>query len=281
MTDENVRPTTDPTREAEPEPAPVNETDAATAEAVSADDARVDENVELVEAEPEVHAPTGATVERVSEPADGADSDAGDAPVAVEETAEAKVVEPPVEHDAAETVVADADVVAETEAPPAGTGAETVSEPGVDAQIGDQRSDTFVWHPDHAGKTADEVRAGLAQEIASDQRQHRLALDGAEESEQDALASVVSLERKWGPYDFDWAEQDPEYLAARITEFEQERERRRQMLSWEEYRTGAGDHGVAHEAGERPAELSTGTKALSLLLVVLLIVIILLAVWAL
>jgi hypothetical protein len=121
------------------------------------------------------------------------------------------------------------------------------------------------------------------QSPAADQRQHRLAMEGAEESEQDALASVVSLERKWGVYDFDWAEQDASELARRILAFEQERERRNELITWAEYRTGGGSgDAVAADAGERPApELSSGAKALSLLLVVLLIALILIAVWAL
>ncbi len=127
----------------------------------------------------------------------------------------------------------------------------------------------------------DAVRAALAQDIAADQRQHRLAMEGAEESEQEALASVVGLERKWGKFDFDWAEQEPESLADRIFDFERERERRQQLISWSEYRDADVELDEAQSAGERPAELSTSAKGLSLLLVVLLIVVILLAVWAL
>jgi hypothetical protein len=143
-------------------------------------------------------------------------------------------------------------------------------------------AETFTWHPDHAGKTAEQVRSELTREIAADQRQHSLAMEGAEESEQDVLASVVSLERKWGVYDFDWADQDAGELADRIVAFELERERRQQMLTWADYRAEGYAHGDAREGGERTApELGTGAKALSLLLVVLLIVLILLAVWAL
>lgn len=124
------------------------------------------------------------------------------------------------------------------------------------------------------------MRADLAQQIASDQRQHQLAMDGADEAEHDALASVVSLERKWGVYDFDWADQDPEALAARIVAFEHEREHRHEMISWADYRAEGYGQETPADAADRPApELSTGIKALSLLLVVLLIVVILLAVW--
>lgn len=286
MTDDKVRPASDQSREAETEPAVAGENGVPDTAAAEPD---APEAVESVEGETAVTAPAGATVERVDEPVERA------APETVDETPEAGPVErerpeavgEAVEADPAESAVPEA-VGESTESEPEkagpapiGPAGETVSEPGVDVPVGDQRSDTFIWHPDHGGKTADEVRQGLAQEIANDQRQHRLAMDGAEESEQDALASVVSLERKWGPYDFDWAEQDPEMLAARITEFELERERRHEMVSWSDYRDEAVDQHQGHEAGERPAELSTGIKAMSLLLVVLLIVIILLAVWAL
>ncbi len=167
------------------------------------------------------------------------------------------------------------------EAAEAEAGDSTVATPDAGAAPGDQRSDTFTWHPEHRGKTFDEVRSALAQDIAADQRQHRLAMDGAEESEQEALASVVGLERKWGKYDFDWAEQEPDALADRIVTFEQERERRQEMISWGDYRDGDVELDEAQVTAERPAELSTSAKGLSLLLVVLLIVVILLAVWAL
>lgn len=153
--------------------------------------------------------------------------------------------------------------------------------PADDTAVRGARDEVFVWHPDHKGKSFDEVRAALAQDIAADQRQHRLAMDGAEESEHEALASVVSLERKWGTYDFDWAEQEPDDLAGRIVAFERERERRQELISWADYRNADADVDDAEVAGERPAELSTSAKGLSLLLVVLLIVVILLAVWAL
>lgn len=148
-------------------------------------------------------------------------------------------------------------------------------------QASEKASGRFVWHPEYAGQTVDQVKVDLTQQIASDQRQHALAMDGAEASEHDALASVVDLERRWGVYDFGWAEQDAEGLATRIVAFEQERERRREMISWSDYRAEPG-HGGLTDAGEvPPAELSTGIKAISLLVVVLLIAIILLAVWAL
>lgn len=147
----------------------------------------------------------------------------------------------------------------------------------------DQRNDpdVFSWHPEYSGQHARQVTEDLARQIASDQRQHALAMDGAEEAEHDALVSVVELERKWGVYDFDWADQDADALATRIVAFELERERRQEMISWAVYRADA-PVAPLNDAGEPAAsELSTGIKAVSLLVVVLLIVIILLAVWAL
>ncbi len=139
----------------------------------------------------------------------------------------------------------------------------------------------FEWHPEYGGRTVEDVHGELEREIGADQRQYRIAMEGAEEAEQDALASVVTLERRWGRYDFGWAEVDASDLASRIVAFEQERERRREMISWSEYRNIHGAGGVTDSGELPPAELSTSMKAISLGLVVLLIVLILLAVWAL
>lgn len=150
-----------------------------------------------------------------------------------------------------------------------------------ESQVDKSGAEEFAWHPEYAGQNVSQVREDLARQIAGDQRQHALAMEGAEEAEHDALVSVVELERRWGVYDFDWAEQEADELATRIVAFELERERRQEMISWAEYRAerAAGDVG---DSGDPPAsELSTGIKAVALLVVVLLIVVILLAVWAL
>lgn len=94
----------------------------------------------------------------------------------------------------------------------------------------------FVWHPAYKGKSFAAVRSSLATEIASDQRAYALTLDGAEEHEGDSLTSIIALERKWGPYDLNWAETDPESLADRIIAFERERERRRELIPYAVYR---------------------------------------------
>lgn len=136
----------------------------------------------------------------------------------------------------------------------------------------------FTWHPEYAGKTVYEVRQELASQIDADQRQHRLAMEGAEEAEHDALASVMDLERRWGKYDFDWAEQDAGALAARITAFEQERERRHEMISWTNYRASVEAPDEHLSEITTSSELSTRMKGISLAVLVVIIVVILLAV---
>jgi hypothetical protein len=101
----------------------------------------------------------------------------------------------------------------------------------------------FEWHPEYAGRTLEKVTRDLESEIARDQRSYEIALMGAEESEHDALASVVDVERRWSPFHFGWNETDPAELAQRIAAFEWEREQRREMISWQEYRSGNGNAG--------------------------------------
>jgi hypothetical protein len=114
---------------------------------------------------------------------------------------------------------------------------------------------TFAWHPDYAGKRASEVRAAIEADLRSDQRAYALALSGAEEHESDALQSTIALDRKWGPYDLDWAETDPAALAERIVAFERERERRRELIpyaAWRDASTAPGKPLVA-AASREPA----------------------------
>ena len=136
---------------------------------------------------------------------------------------------------------------------------------------------TFVWHPEYTGKSVAAVQAALASEIASDQRAYALTLDGAEEHEGDSLTSIIALERKWGPYDLNWAETDADQLAARIVAFEQERERQQELIPYAAYRNQLHDHGrlvdqaretdpVAAQRLESP--LARGIVVLVLLLIV-------------
>ena len=99
---------------------------------------------------------------------------------------------------------------------------------------GDER---FVWHPTYQGRTLHQVRDELRTELSRDQRAYNLAMEGAEEHEQQVLASVIEVEKKWSPYDFGWAEADPAELAERIAAFEWEREQRRELFPFDEVRT--------------------------------------------
>lgn len=90
--------------------------------------------------------------------------------------------------------------------------------------------DRFSWHPRWSGQTPDEVRLALIDEIAADQRAYALALSGAELHENNALASVVAFDRKWGGLAMDWADLDAAELAGAMLAVEQERERRREMI---------------------------------------------------
>jgi hypothetical protein len=94
----------------------------------------------------------------------------------------------------------------------------------------------FTWHPQYAGRTVFDVRQELVNEISADQRALALALDAAEAREDDALESVLRLERKWSPYDLNWAESDPGKLADRILAWEWERERRHELFPYSEMR---------------------------------------------
>lgn len=94
----------------------------------------------------------------------------------------------------------------------------------------------FTWHPEYQGRTRDSVVRDLAAAIAQDQRQYELALSGAEQEEHQALASIMELEKRWSQFTFDWADSDPNTLAEQVTDFELERDRRREMISYATYR---------------------------------------------
>jgi hypothetical protein len=94
-----------------------------------------------------------------------------------------------------------------------------------------QQIDRFAWHPAWSGRSPEAVRVALIEEIASDQRAYELALSGADIHENNALASVVALDRKWGGLAMDWAAADPALLADAMLRVELERERRRDLIS--------------------------------------------------
>jgi hypothetical protein len=128
----------------------------------------------------------------------------------------------------------------------------------------------FIWHPTYRGQSVAEVRDALATEIASDQRAYALTLEGAEEHEGDSLQSVISLERKWGPYDLNWAEVDPGPLADRIVNFELERERLQEMIPYSDYRntyTASDDYRDPVSAQRLESPTARGIVVLIVLLI--------------
>jgi len=119
--------------------------------------------------------------------------------------------------------------------------------------------DGFVWHPTYTGQSFARVHGDLVENIGRDQRAYQLAMDGAEGSEHDALATVVELQRRWCTYEFDWAETDPRALADRILTFEQERERRQELLSFDDYRASGA------LVASAPVETAEPTRSLPIL----------------
>lgn len=115
--------------------------------------------------------------------------------------------------------------------------------------IGDER---FAWHPTYQGRTLRQVRDELRTELSRDQRAYNLAMEGAEEHEQQVLASVIEIEKKWSAYDFGWAEADPAELAERIAAFEWEREQRRELFPFDEIRTARAAELAPPAAPARP-----------------------------
>jgi len=97
----------------------------------------------------------------------------------------------------------------------------------------------FIWHPEYAGRLLLDVREELVREISADQRAYALAMEAAESREDDALASVLRLEKRWSPYDLNWAEADPGQLADRILEWEWQREQRHELFPFSEMRESA------------------------------------------
>jgi hypothetical protein len=102
----------------------------------------------------------------------------------------------------------------------------------------------FTWHPQYAGRLLLDVREELVREIAADQRAYALAMEAAESREDDALASVLRLEKRWSTYDLGWAEADPGQLADRILEWEWQREQRHELFPFSEMRESAPQRGL-------------------------------------
>ncbi len=94
----------------------------------------------------------------------------------------------------------------------------------------------FLWHPQYRGQTVDEVRSTLTDDLRSDQRSYAITIDGPAENESEILVRVVGLEKKWGPYALDWSTAEPATVIDRVIAFEQEREARRELFPYAEYR---------------------------------------------
>lgn len=107
-------------------------------------------------------------------------------------------------------------------------------------EAGDQvMPERFAWHPQYQGRSVAEVTDELRSDLEHDQRAYELMLAGADQRESAALAAVLPLEKKWGAFDLNWAEADSTDLVDRIVAFERERERRRELFSFDAYRREA------------------------------------------
>ena len=123
----------------------------------------------------------------------------------------------------------------------------------------------FAWHPQYRGQTADEVRASLKEDLRLDQRSYAITMDGPDENESEILVRVVGLEKKWGPYALDWSTAESATVIDRVIAFEREREARRELFPYAEFRdrnttrtppasSGSGSPGgnVPDESGGAP-----------------------------
>jgi hypothetical protein len=97
----------------------------------------------------------------------------------------------------------------------------------------------FTWHPEYANRTLFDVRQELVEDITADQRAYELAMEAADTRESDVLASIVALDRKWGPYDMGWVEGDPGKIADRILEWRWEQEKRQELIPFSAIREQA------------------------------------------
>jgi predicted transcriptional regulator len=113
-------------------------------------------------------------------------------------------------------------------------------------------TDRFTWHPEYHGRTRQDVTNYLEAEIASDQRAYALALEAAEDRENQVLQSIINLEKRWGDYDMGWAETEPAELAERIVNFEWEREQRHELVPYSEYRDSVSPPVSPGTAPDRP-----------------------------
>ena len=112
----------------------------------------------------------------------------------------------------------------------------------------------FLWHPTYQGKAVAQVIAEIEGALRADQRSYQLTIEGPEEHEDAMLARIVELERRWGPYAMDWYSADARALAERIASFEWEREQRRELFPYAEYREQVAPIPIAITGDENEEE---------------------------
>jgi hypothetical protein len=141
--------------------------------------------------------------------------------------------------------------------------------------------DQFVWHPRWSGQRAATVREQILDEVRGDQRAYALALEAAERHENDALASTVALDRKWGGFALDWTEADPDAMSDAVLAAEWERERRREMVPLAALRETVGRPTLTPGSDDLPEKAIrlTDPAARRWVLLAVLILVILLVVW--
>lgn len=100
-------------------------------------------------------------------------------------------------------------------------------------------AEIFEWHPDYAGRTFESVHRELVDRIHRDQKAYQAALESAEKEEFDAYNTVRDLEKRWSDYDFAWFELSPDELADKILQFEQERETRQELITWQTWKSAS------------------------------------------
>lgn len=98
---------------------------------------------------------------------------------------------------------------------------------------------TYIWHPEYSGRSFESVERELMDTIRRDQATYHLTLENAEKEEYGAFQTVRDLEKRWSDYDFGWFDVEPNSLAQRISAFEQERERRQELIDWSTWRASA------------------------------------------
>lgn len=111
---------------------------------------------------------------------------------------------------------------------------------------------TYQWHPEFTGKTIESVQREFADSIRRDQVAYHNALESAEKEEHGAFNTVRDLEKRWSDYDFAWFEQDPDLLARKISRFEQERESRQKLITWQDWKNEGNDQSTL--AAKSPGE---------------------------